>query len=116
MTNDHGQKIDQLLDRIADLEKQSQIIQRSQQRDRVWDFLLKITVPIVLAAGAMVIKHEVELSSIRASRFTLQDAHQLELRMANLTVPAWLQNQLKEIKDILIRQDDRLRALEQKIR
>lgn len=116
MTSSAEQKLTELLDRLAALERQNEHLQKCRQRDRVWDFLLKLTVPAVLAACGIIVKHEVELSRILESRFSVQDAHALEMRVMANGVPAWLREQLAEIKVLLRQQDERMRVLEARIK
>lgn len=46
--------------------------------NKVWDVLLKATVPISIIIGGALIGHEVRISRIEASRFTNADGLRLE--------------------------------------
>lgn len=92
---------------------------------RVWDYLMKLSIPMVLLTGGTVIAHEVSLSKIESNRFTAADGHALERHMeaasqryvaeseARLTKaisampPEWLRDLVTELKagqkDILTR-------------
>lgn len=101
----HDSKLDALFLRLEKLE-------RGVQRDRLWDIISKLMVPVVLAAGAVLIKHEVAL----AGQFSLEDAVKMEQRIMEKTPPTWLRESLQEIKVLLQKQDDRLRLLEQRVK
>lgn len=113
---DQQARLTQLFDRLDKIERDSERIHSSLQKDRLWDFMLKLSIPVVLAVGTMVIKHEMDLSTIQASRFSARDAHELEMRLSNPAIPSWLREQLRDIKDLLQVQDARLREVEKKIR
>lgn len=101
----HEVKLDALFNRLERLEK-------NVGRDRLWDILSKLMVPVVLLAGAGLIRHEVVL----ASAFSYDDAVKMEQRIMEKTPPAWLRESLQEIKALLQKQDDRLRLLEQRVK
>jgi hypothetical protein len=64
----------------------------------LWDWILRISVPvIVLLAGAM-ISHEVRIQNIEGNRFTVKDGVNMEERISRLFPPTWLLDDIKEIK------------------
>lgn len=79
---------------------------------RVWDYVFKAMVPIGLAAGGMVVAHEVRLTRMEANAFTVRDGRQLETKMADTP---WLKESIAEIKQLLREQDKRLRAIENRV-
>ena len=83
---------------------------------RVWDILFKVSVPLVLLLGSVLVTHEVRLSSIESNRFTNRDAQELERRILAGVPPAWLREDIREIKEGLDRLLVRLRALETKVK
>ena len=52
--------------------------QDSQIPARLWDVILRLTVPVVGALCATIIYHEVRLSVIEGNRFTQEDGHVLD--------------------------------------
>lgn len=72
---------------------------------KVWDVLIKATVPVSIVIGSALIAHEVRIAKLEDSRFTTADAYQLEHRVvraleAKFPQP-WLLDDLREIKDRL---------------
>ena len=82
---------------------------------RLWDLILRLTVPMVVALAASVIYHEVRLSVIESNRFTAEDATGMERRIRETLPPEWLREDLAEIKGLLREMDTRLDALERKV-
>ena len=96
----------------------------------VWDMAMKIAVVVVIAVGTATFTHEVRLASnevrlasIESSRFTDQDARDLEDRISEGYPLKWLMEDVKEIKDLLkvisvdvISLDKKLSSLEARVR
>lgn len=79
---------------------------------KVWDVLLKISIPVVLASGGMVVGLHVRVSTIEGNRFTNRDAQEMERRIMAMFPPSWLVQDIRDIKTSLGKIDDRLRVLE----
>ena len=84
--------------------------------NKAWEAALKAMVPLVLAIGAWLVGVQVRLSSLEATRFTHQDGRDLEDRIDARMYPAWLREDLSEIKSMVRGLDERLRAVEQKVK
>ena len=87
----------------------------------IWEFLIKLAVPISIIVSGAMINHEVRLSNhdiriakIEQTRFSAKDANDLERRIT-AAIPQqwqWLKEDISEIKQMLQAYDSRLRALE----
>ena len=69
---------------------------------KLWDYLFRASIPIVLALGAAVIAHEVRIAKIESNRFTAGDWNRERLDMQRWVEdrypPQWLKDQLTRLE------------------
>lgn len=80
---------------------------------KFWDFVTKISIPLVFIASAAVITHEVRISIIESNRFTDVDAARMHEEMAGETAT---REDIAELKTLVKENGKRLRQLEIRIR
>ena len=80
--------------------------------ERLWDVLVKLSVPGVIVCVSSLVLHEVRLSVIESNRFTDEDSFALETRILSNVPPPWLREDLNEIKVMLRDYDLRFSGIE----
>lgn len=94
---------------------------RQQQKaqpgwSRVWDVAVKALVPVVIAIVGWGIGHEIRVSNLELTAMSKMEGASLEQRMREQLVPAWLREDLAEIKQLLRAQDERIRSLQSRVK
>ena len=84
--------------------------------EKLWDAAMKLMVPVVIAIVGWGITLSVNVSNLQLVSMTKSDGHAMETRIMKNLAPEWLREDLREIKDLLKQQDERLRVLESKVK
>ena len=84
--------------------------------EKIWDVVLKASVPLSLLLGSALITHEVRLSKIEATHFTREDSYKLRAALhkeiEERYPPKWLRQKVQHIEQVLDRIEHRIHELE----
>ena len=109
---DPEQHIEQQLEKIwAELSKS-----KKSQSDRAWDIATKLMVPLVISIVGWGIMHEVRVSNLELTRMSRDEGHIMRAAILKDVPPQWLRDSLAEIKQLLKENEQRLRALEARVK
>ena len=81
---------------------------------RLWDWILRFTVPVVALAAGTLVAHELRINAVETSRFSDRDGILLEQRL-NTEVLKCIKEFRKENGELLRGLDARLRNIEIKV-
>jgi len=70
----------------------------NQRAIRIWDWVIKASIPIVIAAVGMILQHEIRIAHIETTRFSEKDGASLERRVMEALPPRWLIQLIDELK------------------
>lgn len=83
---------------------------------KVWEILMKATVPLSVIIGSALVTHEVRIAKLEESRFTGSDGVKLErdirAYVQDSFPPNWLREDIQEIKASMKSIEGRLRKIE----
>lgn len=74
---------------------------RGTLSDKVWDVLMKATVPVSIIVGGALIGHEVRIARIEETRFTDVEGYQLQAQVKD-----WIEQRFPNRADFRSLQDD----------
>lgn len=113
MTDEDKKLLQTLLVRIDELER---IVAAQPKLSKAWDMAMKALVPVVIAIAGWGIGHEIRMSNLELTSMSKVDGHALEDRIGRKFPPEWLREDLKEVKQLLRDQDQRMRAIEARVK
>ena len=80
---------------------ESSVLKRGSLKDKVWEVLMKATIPISIIVGGVLIGHEVRISRIEETRFTDSDGLRQEQRLGR-----WMEDRFPDKEDFKAIVDD----------
>ena len=83
---------------IRCLERVDSMVEKVTGGSLVWEILIKVSVPIVLGLGGMMLAHEIRLSKIEATRFTAKDGIELRDTITKQLPPEWLKEKVNKLE------------------
>jgi len=85
---------------------------KQSNNDRIWDIATKAAIPLSILLVGAVIVNRISIREIQVTRFTDKDGAQLKDQILLERPPAWLKEDIIEIKGLLRDFDTRLRRVE----
>lgn len=83
--------------------------------EKIWDWAIKGSVPIVIAAGTVVVRHEIQISTIEDRQFTIKEQVTDNAQKLATIPPAWLRDNITDIKQLVKDMDVRIRRVEESV-